>query len=165
MRALHLSPCFAILAACGFGDDGRLQSGIDAAANVDAAVDAPIDARPMAQTFEARPATAIPDNEPTGISVPFNVNTVTFATSAEVQVGVAHTFRGDVRIELLRGTTVLKVLKMESTDANDNINETYQITGAELGAPLNAIYSVRFIDTDQGVIGTVAYVRLTFKVT
>lgn len=164
MRTFPTILSLVFLGACGFGDDGKLQS-IDAT-TIDAGVDAPeVDAMPMAQTFEARPSQAIPDNNPAGTSIPFNVSNVTFTTGVDVQVDVSHTFRGDIRIELLRGTSVLKVLKAEDgLDSADNIQATYPVSTTELGTPLNAIYSVRFIDTDAGVTGTVNLVRLTFKV-
>ena len=166
MRTFLLTLPFLTLAACGFGDDGRLQQATIDAATIDAPMEIPIDAAPMAQTFEARPSQAIPDNNTTGISIPFNVTNVTFITGVEVEVDVTHPYRGDLKIELLRGTTVLKLLKARTPgDGIDDVKAVYQVTPAELGTPLNAIYSVKFSDEAVTDTGVVNYVRLTFKVT
>ncbi len=100
-----LSASLLSLAACGFGDDERgqpLEPEVDAPP-VDAS---PVDAPPTPRVFEVilNPPTAIPDNNATGVAIPITVTGVTATTGLDVQVAVAHTYSGDLVIELRRAT-------------------------------------------------------------
>lgn len=175
MSLAKLSRLFVLLcplAACTFGDDRRTQEPEqpDAAPQIDAMpVDAGpgLDARPVERVFEMvpNPPTAIPDNTPAGVLISLPVTGVGYITGLSVQVDVTHTYRGDIRILLLRGTNVIATLKDSSTADNlDNIIETYPVLPAKLGTPYNGTYSVKFVDTDAIATGTINLVKLTFKV-
>lgn len=160
------------LGACGFGDDRPLPGGEPDGPPGDAPPDGPpIDTNPppaMAKILEVRPnpPTPIPDDEEvTGASISFTVTGITVNTGLDVQVDVTHPYRGDLRIELLRDATVVKVLKQaDFGDNDDNIVTTYSLSPAELGTPLNGTYSVKFLDTGVGDTGAINLVKLTFKV-
>jgi subtilisin-like proprotein convertase family protein len=157
--------------ACGFGDDQKgqpIEPGVDAPPDAMPIDAMPIDAPPMARVFEVMPALAIPDNNPDGVSVPFAVTGVTITTGLDVEVDVTHTYSGDILIELLRGNTtpatVVKTLHNRAGGDTPNIKETYNLTPAELGTPLNDSYAVRFKDLSRLDTGTINLVKLTFKV-
>jgi Proprotein convertase P-domain len=167
--SLLASPAL-VSAGCNFGDDRRLGGNAIDAQQVDAPdIDASrIDAALAPKVFEIRPdpKLTIPDNMATGVVVTFAVTGVVSTTGLEVAMHVAHTYRGDLRIDLLRDTTVVKRLKTENKDDNaDDIFEAppFSVTPAELGTPINATYSVRIADVDPVITGTVDLVRLTFK--
>jgi subtilisin-like proprotein convertase family protein len=145
------------MTACGFGDNGSSSATIDAAVT-------PIDA-PAPKVFEARPAAPIPDNSASGVIVAFVVSGVVSTTGLQVDVDITHKFGGEISIDLVRGATVIKALKMyNSTDKTVNVVASYQVTPAELGEPLNDTYSVRIADRVINDTGTVNLTRLTFRV-
>ena len=156
--------------ACGFGDDQKgqpIEPDVDAPPADAMPIDAmPIDAPPMAKVFEVMPdpPTAIPDNDVAGVSIPFAVTGVVLTTGLSVQVDIAHTFSGDIVIELLRGTTPIKTLRNRLGGTAEDIKETYNLTPAELGTPLNDAYAVRISDRSNLDTGTINLVKLTFKV-
>jgi subtilisin-like proprotein convertase family protein len=159
------------LVVCSFGDDRRYESadGPDAQIRVDAQViDTPpgIDAMAMERVFETRPEppTAIPDFPDPGVLVSFTVTGVTFISGLEIQVNISHTFRGDLLIQLLRGTNLIATLKAQDDDSGDNVVATYPVAPSQLGTPYNGMYSVRIIDKDKYITGTINLVKLTFKV-
>lgn len=118
----------------------------------------------IAAITSLNPPTPIPDDSPTGAPIPFAVTGVTTTTGLDVQVDVTHTFSGDVIIRLLRGTTLIKTLRNGGGGGDDDVKATYSVTPAELGTPLNADYTVRFLDNAINDTGTINLVKLTFKV-
>jgi subtilisin-like proprotein convertase family protein len=157
MRSVLVLSGFCAMTACGFGDNGSSSATVDAPA-------IPIDA-PAPKVFEARPAVAIPDNSASGVIVAFVVTGVDRTTGLQVDVDITHKFGGEISIDLLRGATVIKALKMySSTDKTANVVASYQITPAELGTPLNDTYSVRIADRVINDTGVANLARLTFRV-
>jgi hypothetical protein len=165
---LWLSLAGAIaLAGCAKGAEDKVE--VDAAPDADLQPDAAPepDARQEAKSFEVtfRPPLTIPDNDPGGIDVAVVATEVEYTTGLDVEIDVTHLYGGDLRIEVLRGATQLKVIKTEDVDdAAPFVKTTYTVGRLELGDPLNATYNVRFIDTDAAVTGTVNGVKITFKV-
>jgi hypothetical protein len=157
------------LAACGFGDDRPLPSG-DPDAPGDAPPDGPpIDTNPppaMAKILEVRPnpPTPIPDDDAVGVGISFTVSGVTVFTGLEIMVDVKHTFVGDVVVELLRQASVIKTLRSRTGGSEEDFQDVYVVTPAELGLPVNDVYSVRVSDRANLDIGTIELVKLTFKV-
>jgi subtilisin-like proprotein convertase family protein len=166
-KPLFLTLLITSVASCSFGDDDRAATEVDARLPDAPPVDAAVDAAPMERVFESIPSppTPIPDATAAGVLVNFPVTGVVSTTGLDVQVDIAHTYRGDIRIELLRGSTPIKVLKAEDSQDNaDDIKATYSLTPAELGTPLNDLYVVKIADTGAIIVGTIKSVRLTFKV-
>jgi subtilisin-like proprotein convertase family protein len=170
LSVVSLSLLAGGLAACGFGDNQSNQpSEVDAAPADAMPIDAmPIDAPPMAKVFEVMPNLAIPDNNPIGVAVPFTVTGVVATTGLVVEVDVTHTYSGDVVIQFRRGDTtpptIVKTLRNRIGSDTDDIKDTYMITPAELGMPLNDSYSLYFTDRSPADTGTITRVKLTFKV-
>ena len=63
--------------------------------------------------FSATPATAIPDNNPTGVSVDVPVTGVDGAKGLAVSVDITHTYRGDLVVTLLKDGTAVKTLSQD----------------------------------------------------
>lgn len=161
----------ASLAACGFGDDRQNGEPIspDGAPRPDAMpIDAPpgFDAPTEPKIFELTltPPTPIPDNNTTGVTVMIPVSGVTYTTQLEVAVNITHTFRGDVRIQLLRGSNLITTLKEKSTDSLNDVVEAYPVSAAQLGTPYNGAYNLRVVDTANLDTGEINSIKLTFKV-
>lgn len=161
----------ASLAACSFGDDRHNGEPVspDGPAKPDAMpIDAPpgFDAPTEAKVFEMNldPPLAIPDNDMAGVTVMIPVSGVTYVTKLEVSVNITHTFRGDLRIQLLRGSNLITTLKDKSTDSLNDVIETFPVAAPQLGTPYNGAYNLRVIDTATLDTGAINSVKLTFKV-
>lgn len=99
---------------------------------------------------------AIPDNDPTGLVLPFIVEGQGELTSMAITVDVTHTYRGDLRIELILPSGERQVLERNSSDSGDDIQKRYEIDAT--GFPGYDIYEIAFIDTaaqDTGVVNSV----------
>lgn len=161
----------ASLAACSFGDDRQNGEplGPDAAPKPDAMpIDAPpgFDAPTEPKVFEMtlNPPTPIPDNNTAGVTIMIPVSGVTYTTQLDVSVNITHTFRGDLRIQLLRGSNLITTLKDKSTDSANDVVETYPVAVTQLGTPYNGAYNIRVIDTANLDTGSINSIKLTFKV-
>ncbi len=79
-------------------------------------------------TFSASPATAIPDNNTTGITNTINVPNSMTITSVSVNVGITHTYQGDLEVALIGPDNTTVLLHNRTGAGADNINTTYNIT-------------------------------------
>lgn len=162
----------ASLAACSFGDDRHNGEPVspDGPAKPDAMpIDAPpgFDAPTEAKVFEMNldPPLAIPDNNMTGVTVMIPVSGVTYVTKLEVTVDATHTWQGDLRIQLLRGSNLISTLKQDKKGDSTSYPKTvYPVAAAQLGTPYNGTYAIRFVDVENLISGTVNSIQLTFKV-
>jgi subtilisin-like proprotein convertase family protein len=79
-------------------------------------------------TFSASPAVAIPDNNTTGVTSTINVPNSMTITSVSVNVGITHTFQGDLEVALIGPDNTTVLLHNRTGAGTDNINTTYNIT-------------------------------------
>jgi subtilisin-like proprotein convertase family protein len=79
-------------------------------------------------TFSASPAAAIPDNNTTGVTSTINVPNSMTITSVSVNVGITHTFQGDLEVALIGPDNTTVLLHNRTGSGTDNINTTYNIT-------------------------------------
>jgi subtilisin-like proprotein convertase family protein len=79
-------------------------------------------------TFSASPATAIPDNNTTGLTNTINVPNSMTITSVSVNVGITHTYQGDLEVALIGPDNTTVLLHNRTGAGTDNINTTYNIT-------------------------------------
>ena len=70
-----------------------------------------------------------------------------------MSVDIAHTFSGDLTLELLRDGTSVKTLRRNSGGSKKNIVETYTLTAAEVGAA-NGRYTLKVVDNAAQDVGT-----------
>jgi subtilisin-like proprotein convertase family protein len=79
-------------------------------------------------TFSASPALAIPDNNTTGATSTINVPDSMTITSVSVNVGLTHTYQGDLELALIGPDNTTVLLHNRTGAGADNINTTYNIT-------------------------------------
>ena len=81
---------------------------------------------------------------------------------ATVTVEIKHTWRGDLRVELLKDNRVVVVLHDRTGGSADDLRETYSVSAAELGTATSAgTWSLRVVDTALVDIGIVERFRVT----
>ncbi|MFV1998556.1 MAG: M36 family metallopeptidase [Acidiferrobacterales bacterium] len=79
----------------------------------------------MVAQGEDSPGTAIPDNDPTGVSSSINIAQSGNARGLIVSVDITHTYIGDLRIELTAPSGQQVVLHNQSGSDEDNLIRTY----------------------------------------
>jgi hypothetical protein len=114
------------------------------------------------QTFEASPGTSIPDNNATGASVDLAVANVAGSPGLTVTVDITHTYKGDLKVTLLKDGVEKKVLHNNAGGSQDNIQQSYTLTAAEIGSP-NGRYTLKVVDNAAQDVGTINKVTLSFQ--
>jgi subtilisin-like proprotein convertase family protein len=74
------------------------------------------------------PNAAIPDNDANGITSNLTSSTSATIAAVRVSVDIAHSFRGDVRIEVTHGATTVVLKVQDGNDSADNVVGTYPTT-------------------------------------
>jgi len=115
------------------------------------------------KVFDAAPNAAIPDNDATGVKVDLAVSGVTAPAGLTVSVDIQHTYRGDLKVELLKDGQSVKVLSSNEGGSQDDLVQSYVLTSAEVGASPNGTWSLRVTDSAAVDTGTVRGVKLEFK--
>ena len=113
--------------------------------------------------FTAMPNAAIPDNDPTGVSVDVPVSGVTNAKGLAVSVDISHTYSGDLVLTLLKDGNQVKVLRQNEGGSTHDVKDTYMLTAGELGADANGTWTLKVVDTAAVDTGTVNQVTLSFS--
>ncbi len=116
----------------------------------------------MVREFPVTPSKAIPDADTTGINVDIPVSGVENAKSLAVSVDIAHSYRGDLVLKLLKNGQPVKTLVQNVGGSADNLVETYTLTAAEIGTQVNATWTLNVSDTEAQDTGTVNKVTLAF---
>ena len=114
------------------------------------------------QTFSASPASAIPDNDPAGVSTDIAVSGLSGSLGLTVSLDITHSYKGDLKVTLLKDGAQLKVLHDRTGGSADNIVQSYTLTAAEVGAA-NGRYTLKVVDTAGEDVGTVNKVTLQFQ--
>lgn len=79
-------------------------------------------------SFESEPALAIPDRSAAGVADSIHVNEAGSVQSVQVDVGITHTYRGDLRLELIAPDGTIVPLFGRSApqgDSRDNLIATF----------------------------------------
>ena len=79
-------------------------------------------------TFSSSTAASIPDNNTTGVTSTINVPSSMTITSVSVNVGITHTYQGDLEVALIGPDNTTVLLHNRTGAGTDNINTTYNIT-------------------------------------
>jgi subtilisin-like proprotein convertase family protein len=98
-------------------------------------------------------ATSIPDNDPTGISSDIQVTETGTITALKVNVDISHTYRGDLRVKLVRQGGGEIVLHDRSGSGADNISETYLVADFD-GEDMAGTWSLVVSDHAGADVGT-----------
>ena len=120
--------------------------------------------------FSAAPALAIPDNNTTGVTSTINVPNSMTITSVSVNVGITHTFQGDLEVALIGPDNTTVLLHNRTGGGTDNINTTYNITtrsaqalSAFAGKNTSGAWKLRVRDLASADTGTLNSWKVTFN--
>jgi subtilisin-like proprotein convertase family protein len=107
---------------------------------------------------EAIPALSIPDNDPTGVSSSITVAQSGSAQRIKVAVDIAHTFIGDLRVELVSPSGQQALLHDRFGGGEDNLIRTYDsllqpALAALIGQPIQGNWELRVKDMAGRDIG------------
>ncbi len=121
-------------------------------------------------TFSSSPAAAIPDNNTTGVTSTINVASSMTITSVSVNVGITHTFQGDLEVALIGPDNTTVLLHNRTGGSADNINTTYNITtrsaqalSAFNGKNTSGAWKLRVRDLASADTGTLNSWKVTFN--
>jgi subtilisin-like proprotein convertase family protein len=121
-------------------------------------------------TFSSSPALTIPDNNATGATSTINVPNSMTITSVSIDVGITHTFQGDLEVALIGPDNTTVLLHNLTGGSADNINTTYNITtrSAQVltafnGKNTSGAWKLRVRDLAAGDVGTINTWKVTFN--
>src|SRR6185436_16293287 len=121
-------------------------------------------------TFSASPALAIPDNNTTGVTSTINVPNSMTITSVSVNVGITHTFQGDLEVALIGPDNTTVLLHNLTGGGTDNINTTYNIPTRSAqaltafnGKNTSGAWKLRVRDLAAADTGTLNTWKVTFN--
>jgi hypothetical protein len=117
------------------------------------------------KSYESTSTTAIPDNAPAGATVALNVpDTFTFKT-LNVSVDIEHTWRGDLKVELLKNGTSVATLHDKTGGSADNLTQTYTLAPSAVGGDAGkASWSLKVTDTAAQDTGNIKLFKLVFGI-
>ncbi|MEJ7601484.1 MAG: proprotein convertase P-domain-containing protein [Kofleriaceae bacterium] len=104
-----------------------------------------------AHTYTASPAAGIPDDSTTGVSNTIAVSDTGTVTDVKLTVDISHSYRGDLKVTLTKGT-VSKVVFNGTGGSADNIKETVTVTG--ITGALAGDWVLKVEDTAAQDVGT-----------
>lgn len=120
--------------------------------------------------FSSAPALSIPDNNTTGATSTINVANSMTITSVSVDVGITHTYQGDLEVALIGPDNTTVLLHNLTGGTTDNINTSYNITtrsaqalSAFAGKNTSGAWKLRVRDLAAGDVGTINSWKLTFN--
>ncbi len=103
-------------------------------------------------TYDATPGSAIPDNDPVGVSSAIDVADTGTVAAAKVTVDISHTYRGDLKILLVKGMHSV-VLFDRTGGLADDVKDTFDVTGIA-GEPLDGTWTLQVVDNASLDTGT-----------
>jgi hypothetical protein len=143
----------------GTDNDGDEQADCD---DSDCAADAACQGGGDEITFEGEGGLSIPDNNATGISSPLVADQGGSIASLTVKVDVGHTYRGDLRVSLHRGSEAV-VLHDRKGGSADDLVETFEVDGWN-GQDLAGEWRLVIVDLASRDLGTLRSWSLTARV-
>lgn len=121
-------------------------------ADSDCAMTPACSAAGTAHHYTAPPATAIPDNSPTGVTSGINVTDAGTLTEVKLTVDITHTYRGDLKVTLSHAGTDTIVFNATGGSADD-LKMTFPVA-ALAGKTLAGAWMLSVIDTAAQDVGT-----------
>ena len=105
-----------------------------------------------AYNYDAAPAVTIPDNNPTGVSNTITVTDTGTLTDAKVTVDITHSYRGDLKVTLTKGTFNVVLFDRQGGSADD-LKQTFTVPGLT-GAALAGGWTLKVVDAAAQDVGT-----------
>ena len=102
-------------------------------------------------TYTSTPNASIPDNSPTGVSSTIEVADSGEIVDVKVTTDITHTYRGDLRVTLTKGSTS-KVIFNQSGGSADDLKQTFDVTG--FTGSLAGDWTLKVEDTYSQDLGT-----------
>ena len=97
------------------------------------------------RSYTSSGTASIPDNAPVGATSTINVtDTGKVSGDVKVTVDIAHTYSGDLKVSLVKGT-VEKVLSDNAGGSTDNIKKTFTVSGLD-GQAINGAWQLKIVD-------------------
>lgn len=116
------------------------------------------------RSYSATGTASIPDNDPAGASLDVTVTDEFTARGLSVTVDITHTWRGDLKVSLLKDGAEVKVLHDRSGGSAQDLKETYTLTAAELGgSDPKGTWTLKVVDGAAQDTGTINAFTLTFQ--
>jgi hypothetical protein len=117
------------------------------------------------KTYESTTSTSIPDDDATGASVSISVpDTFTFK-SLSVSVDIEHTWRGDLKVELLKDGTSVATLHDKTGGSADHLTQTYTLAPTAIGGDAGkASWTLKVTDTAAQDEGRIKLFKLVFGI-
>ncbi|WP_031087558.1 M4 family metallopeptidase [Streptomyces sp. NRRL WC-3549] len=132
-----------------------------AAINVGSRPGGSTDPEPGGKVFQNTTVKALADRATTNIPVVVSGVTGKAPSNLSVAVNITHTYRGDLRLDLVAPDGTAYLLKNSSpTDSADNVVATYTVNASSEVA--NGTWNLRIQDVYSGDRGTFNSVKLTF---
>ena len=100
----------------------------------------------------ATPNAAIPDNNTTGVVSEINITEPGQIASLAVDVGITHTYRGDLKLTLEHGGRTVTLVDRQGGGA-DNIMEAFSLADFN-GTEAMGVWRLRVVDTSRTDTGT-----------
>ena len=112
-------------------------------------------------TFSNTTATPIPDVSSISSTIAVTGITGNAPTNLSVSVNITHTYRGDLKIDLVSpGGTTYNLKASSGSDSADNVIATYTVNAS--GSVANGTWTLKVTDTASGDTGTLNNWSLTF---
>ncbi|HEY5933722.1 MAG TPA: proprotein convertase P-domain-containing protein [Kofleriaceae bacterium] len=104
-----------------------------------------------AHTYNASPAAGIPDDSTTGVSNTIAVSDTGTITSVKLTVDISHSYRGDLKVTLTKGSTS-KVVFNGTGGSADDLKQSFDVTG--ITGSLAGDWTLKVEDTAAQDVGT-----------
>ncbi len=109
----------------------------------------------VAHQYNAAPAAAIPDNSTTGVSSTITVSDTGTITDAKVSLAITHTYIGDLKVTLTKGTDTITV-HANTGGSQDNLNVMSFALPTLSGKALAGAWTLKVVDSAAQDTGTLA---------
>ncbi len=109
----------------------------------------------VAHQYNAAPAAAIPDNSATGVSSTIDVSDTGTITDAKVSVTITHTYIGDLKVTLTKGTETITV-HGNTGGSQDNLTVMSFALPSLSGKALAGAWTLKVVDSAAQDTGALA---------
>lgn len=106
----------------------------------------------ITHTYTSTPAAAIPDNSPTGVTSSIEVPDAGTVGEVKVTTDVTHTYRGDLRVTVTKGSKSKVIFDRDGGSADD-LKQTFTLADFD-GSTLSGAWTIKVEDTAALDVGT-----------
>jgi hypothetical protein len=109
----------------------------------------------VAHAYSATPNASIPDNDTTGVSSTIDVTDTGTITDAKVSLAITHSYRGDLKVTLTKGTETITVHNNTGGSADDLSVMEFALPALS-GKALAGTWTLKVVDNAAQDTGTLA---------